>query len=364
MRRWVLVASVLVIAAPAAGQSRARWRLHFEMDKPSTHVVTNLQGQPERIWYLTYRVSNRTDQGPNPTNLIIPLNLQIFLYVETGEDLLDDVRRVEIDRVRQFLDDPTRAEELLFGTYYRDTPLHEYEFDLLRHVLRLWPYSEGVARETMDDFKAGGRMLNAGELRAKRFINPGETYEGIAMFRGVDPRAQVVEVHLHGLVDSLVMTFRDEVTPSYRYENLVWKVRYRFPGDEFERDRDVLTEARRWWSGHQRPGPPAHKETLDRLVLTLADDLRNAERRARGEEAPVPILAQADLGAIARVLKFSVSVDFGIDGSQTLEANGPAIWRMYEWWLAHQSRLVYERQVNRFVLSDLELPGTTGERRR
>ena len=81
-------------------------------------------------------------------------------------------------------------------------------------------------------WKKGDRIyLNPREIRDARFIQPGQRIHGIAIFKNVDPRAHVYELHVSGLVDIVKITAVTEDEWKMEYEPQTLKIRYERQGE-------------------------------------------------------------------------------------------------------------------------------------
>lgn len=135
-------------------------------------------------------------------------------------------------------------------------------------------------------WKKGDRLfLNPREIREQKFIRPGQRIGGVAIFKGVNPNAQVLELQISGLVDIIklepyVKKDLEEnpelALPQIAYENLVLKIRYEFKGDEHERAQDIVVFKSRGWV-IKRLGPIADKETIQNLVDRMVESLRHEQ---------------------------------------------------------------------------------------
>jgi hypothetical protein len=283
---------------------------------------------------------------------------------------------------------PRKAEPLKYGRFYANVIDPEVEYKIIEHHARLGNRSDGIVRESIEAFKKGfekdppeemkGRWkkgdrlyLNPREIREARFIQPGQKIQGIAIFKNVDPRAMVYELHVSGLVDIVRITAVNEDEWKMEYEPWTLKVRYFRFGDPFEIERDpVLRQPRAPEYVVKKIGPVASKDTIDRLVLALADALKKEqawrEEKVEGEKLQKARQAEGidalDGRVMAMVFQRATNQDMGYDGTKDIVENERVIWRIHEWWITNRSKLVYDEIQNRFVVKDDPLPGTVTEK--
>ena len=209
--------------------------------------------------------------------------------------------------------------------------------------------------------------LNPREIREMRYLSPGQRISGVAIFRNVDPRTTVYELHVSGLVDIVKIVAVTDDEWKLEYEPWVMKLRWFRQGDAFDVERDVLRlQARAPEYVIKKLGPVASKVTVDKLVLELSEAVRR-ERDWKDENKSAEDVEKLrkkhsvdalDGRIMAMVFKIAVNVDLGYDGTKDILENEKAIWRIHEWWLTNRSKLVFDEVSNRFVIKDDPRPGT------
>ncbi len=377
MKQALLTAAVVLsIAAVSEAQTKPRWKLEFEAEKPQIYTHRSDIERLENFWFVTFTLTNRTDQ-------VVPVLLDIMLYTETGKDLQHDVRKVDPDPTKATLDDPRKHESLKFGRFYSNVVVpQDVEYKIIEYHSKIGNRSPGIVRESIEElkkgfaedpkapdvagrWKAGDRLyLNPRELRQQRFIKPGQKLHAVAIFKNVDPRARILEMHVSGLWDVVRVDGYEPEDLKLHYENKVLKVVYEFKGDEFERERDVLAQTKREWVV-KAIGPVASKETLGTLIDTLLNRLKLEERWSGGDQKPEESAAEKkleqltplDMAICARVIRLASGKDFGYDTEKMVLENKAAVWRIHEWWVTNRSRLVFNEATGRFELKDDKLPG-------
>lgn len=346
----------LTAALPCSAQVRTRWRLEYEHTKPAMFTYRSPLGDYENYWYFTYTISNRT------ADIIIPVHLDIALFGEAGKDNLHDVGKVDMAALKAVLADRLTAEQYRYGQYAGQTLVpEEVEYAIVSKDAKLGRRSQGVIWDSIKKLKEGNLYLNKKEIRDKLIINPGQTYQGIAIFRDVDPRHKVLTAQVSGLVDFVkIARFDPNKGPIFEYENLMRWTRYRFPGDVYDRENDVLYFDDQGWEP-RRIGPASSKEGLGLMIDAIVEELRRHLALAEaGKPAPEkPSVTSRDLAVFVELLNYSVEQDFVVNREASLVENEAAIWRIHEWWLTNKGKLVFDRTRNRFVVNDEELPGTT-----
>lgn len=386
MKKAILALSIVLGAGGLAeAQVKNRWRLQWGNEKPTVFTYRSPGDRYENFWYVIYTLENVAEMNQHE---IAPLIFDVMLYTESGKELQNDFRKVDPATSKDVRENPRRAESLKYGRFYANVIDPEVEYKIIEHHARLGNRSDGIVRETIESFKKGfekdppeemrGRWkkgdrlyLNPREIREARFIQPGQRIMGIAIFKNVDPRAMVYEMHVSGLVDIVKLVAVTEDEWKMEYEPWTLKVRYFRYGDPFEIERDVvLRQPKAPEYVVKKIGPVASKDTIDRLVLALADALKkekdwkdnnlDAEKlqKARASEG----IDALDGRIMAMVFQRATNQDMGYDGTKDILENERVIWRIHEWWITNRSKLVYEEIQNRFVVKDDPLPGTATEK--
>jgi len=88
----------------------------------------------------------------------------------------------------------------------------------------------------------GRKYLNCSEVIG--YIKPGDSIEAMAVFKGVDDRADEISIHCFGFTNAYKYDERDENKILYE----VWKKVYKRPGDEIERHRDKMILQWKGWT--------------------------------------------------------------------------------------------------------------------
>jgi hypothetical protein len=362
--------AVLGAAGVCEAQTHQRWKLDYFHEKPQLYTHRYPTGELENYWYIYYTVSNNTTR-------VIPILLDHMMYIETGKELQTDLKKVDPDTARAAAEDSSKYEALKYGTFISNIALPEaIEFKVIEQHAKLGNRSAGIIRESIQDLKKGDEKqnrfyLNAREMREQRFIAANQKLTGMAIFKGVDPRAQLIEVHVSGLWDVLrieqFLGEKEELEDvKIHYENRVLKYTYDFPGDAFNRARDVLVQKRQPQWVVKNIGPIASKTTIETLVSTLLKVLARWEELARENTPAAKIeeeIAKFNLNAMdfnisARVVSMAVGKDFKYDSARSLYENAAAVWKMHEWWVTNKNKLAFNEQTGRFEVREEVLPGT------
>jgi hypothetical protein len=376
IRAWApaLVAFAGVFGAGVAhAQPHDRWKLDYSQEKPTLFTYRYPSGELENFWYVVYTVTN------NHPEKVIPLILDVTMYVETGRELQADLRKVDPDAARAASGDSSKYEELKYGTFISNIVQAEaVEHKVIEYHAKLGNRSPGIIRQSIEELKKGDGgtkspryYLNAGEMRKQNSIQPGQKLTGLAIFRGVDPRAQVIEIQVSGLWDVLrieaILGDTDEMEDfKLHYENRVYKHTYWFPGDQFNRERDVLTLMRQPTWVIKSIGPVASKTTIETLVTTLLKVLNFCEDLAKqGKDAAAMTaaiqekfgLAESDFQISARIVSKALK-EFNYDYDKTLYQNQVPVWRMHEWWVSNKNKLAFNDKTGKFEVREEVLPGT------
>src|SRR5688572_9215978 len=284
----IALAGALAGATLAQAQVHERWKLDYSHEKPTLHTYRYPTGELENFWYVYYTVTNNNERT-------VPLIIDLTMYVETGRELQADLRKVDPETNRAASGDSSKLEELKYGTFIPNVLQAEaIEFKIIEHHARLGNRSPLIIRESIEALKAGEKdkkdsaryYLNPAEMRKQQMIGPGQKLTGMAIFRGVDPRAQIIEIQVSGLWDVLRIESifgENEYLEDFKlhYENRVLKHTYKFPGDAFHRERDVLTLLRQPTWINKSIGPVASKSTIENLVTTLTKVLNYCDELAR-----------------------------------------------------------------------------------
>ena len=382
-----LLALVALIASTAVAEAQVknRWRLQWSNEKPQIYTYRTPNDRYENFWFFTYTLENKSDE-------IIPLITDVLLYTESGKELQNDFRKIDSPIIKEERDNPKKAEQLKFGRFYANVIDPEAEYKIIEYHAKIGNRSDGIVRESIDAFKKGftddppeqfrdvmerGKWkkgdrlyLNPREIRAHRFIQPGQRIHGIAIFKNVDPRAHVYEVHVSGLVDIVKITAVNEDEWKMEYEPQTLKLRYERQGDAFEIERDVLYKLSKKEYVVKKIGPIASKDTIDRLVNGLADTLKKELEWKEKDIKPEDLaknrtkdgIEPLDTRIMAMVFQLATEKDFGYDPTKDVLENQKAVWRIHEWWVTNRSKLVFNEVTNRFEIKDDPLPGTVPEK--
>jgi len=386
MKKALLALVVLTAStAVAEAQVKNRWKLQWSNDKPQIYTYRTPNDTYENYWFFTYTLENTTDE-------IVPLIVDVLLYTESGKELQNDFRKIDAPIIKEELNTPKKAESLKFGRFYANVIDPQAEYKIIEYHAKIGNRSDGIVRESIESFKKGftddppeqfrdlkerGKWkkgdkmyLNPREIRDHRFIQPGQKIHGIAIFKNVDPRAHTYEVHVSGLVDIVKITAVTEDEWKMEYEPQTLKIRYERQGDPFEIERDVLYRLAKKEYVVKKIGPIASKDTISKLVNGLADTLKKElEWKEKGvkpedfaKERAKDGIDPLDTRIMAMVFKLAVEKDFGYDPTKDVIENEKAVWRIHEWWITNQSKLVFNEVTNRFETKDDPLPGTVIEK--
>jgi hypothetical protein len=388
MKKALLSLLLLVsTAAVAEAQVKNRWRLTWSSEKPRLYTYRSPNDNYQNFWYVAFAIEN------NPVvnnNEICPLIFDVLLYTESGKELQHDVRKTDSATIKEEREFPRRSESLKYGRFYANVIDPEVEYKIIEHHARIGNRSDGIIRSSIEDFKKGfpndpppdfkGRWqkgdrlyLNPREIRDMRYIQPGQRITGIAIFKNVDPRAQVYELHVSGLWDIVKIVAVNEDEYKMEYEPVTMRVRWFRQGDPFDIERDfVFIQPKAPEYVVKKIGPIGSKDTVDKLVLSLADALKrerewkeqNLEgenlQKARAREGIDPGL---DCRVMAMVFRMATQIDFGYDPTKEVLENEKAVWRIHEWWITNRSKLLFNEITNRFEIKDDVPAGTIPEKK-
>jgi len=383
MKKALLSFAILASAAAACeAQVPSRWRLDWTNEKPQLYTYRTPNDSYENFWYVTFTIQNNT-----PDQQHVPLILDVLLYTESGKELQNDFRRVELPVIKDVQDNPRKSETLKYGRFYASVIDPETEYRIIEYHAKLGNRSQGIINESIDSLKKGfaedppdefkGRWkkgdrlyLNPREIREQRYINPGQKLGGIAIFKNVDPRAHVYELHVSGLVDIIKVTAVTEEEWKLEYEPQTLKLRWYRQGDPFGIEKDVLFTYAKKEYVVKKIGPIASKDTVDKLVMSLSDTLKKEKDWKDTNVAQEEIIKKRqadgidplDCRIMAMVFKVATEKDFGYDPTKDVIENERAVWRIHEWWITNRTKLVFNEVTNRFEIKDDPLPGTVVEK--
>ena len=370
----VAVLGFVVGANLCQAQPHERWKLDYSQEKPTLFTFRHPTGELESFWYVHYTVTNNGAKN-------VPNVIDLTMYIETGRELQSDLRKVDPDAARAAAGDSSKYEELKYGTFLSNVVQPEsIEHKIIEYHAKLGNRSPGIIRESIQALKDGDKTkpdkpryyLNAAEMRAHRVIEPGQKLTGLAIFRGADPRAQIIEIQVSGLWDVLrieeILGANDEMEEiKLHYENRVYKHTYWFPGDAFHRERDVLTLLRQPTWVVKSIGPVASKSTIENLVSTMLKVLNYCEEfsKKNPDEAKMAEsvkekfgLNDSDFQVSARIVSKALNKEFNYDFQKSLYANQVAVWRMHEWWVTNKNKLAFNEKTGKFEVREEVLPGT------
>ena len=179
----------LAVAATAISRDvpvKNWWTLDFNISEPHVRHMQDDDGVYKNLIYFTYAVTNKTEEK-----------------VYFCPDFL-----IETD----------------LGTKHWDGLFHKLQYEI--------------------EAQRGRPMFNSAEIIG--FIDPGETKEGIAVFKGVDDSADKLTFYCFGFTNAYKFDERDENKILYR----VWKIIYDRPGDEIDRHLDKMIFEDHIWDYH------------------------------------------------------------------------------------------------------------------
>ncbi len=385
MKKPLLAVLMLLCSAAAAeAQVKSRWRITWSNEKPQVFTCRSPRDLYENYWFFTFTLKNDPELNNEE---IIPLIVDTVLYTESGKELQHDWKRVDSGTLKEDLENPKKTEQLKFGRFYANTVNPDAEYKIIEYHAKLGNRSDGIVRESIEAFKKGfteeppeqfrGKWkkgdrlyLNPREIREHRFLLPGQSVMGIAIYHDVDPRARVFEAHVSGLVDIIKITAVTEDEWKMEYEPQTLKIRWERVGDEFEIERDVLYRQVKKEYVVKKIGPVAAKDTIDKLVLALAETLRKekawkeqgltpdqvAERRLKDAIDPL------DTRVMAMVFRQATDKNLGYDEAKDVVENEKAVWRIHEWWITNRTKLLFNEATSRFEVKEDPLPGTLPEK--
>jgi len=197
---------------------RSKWQLRFEPFTPRMLTLEDADGTKHAYWYVTYHLTN-------PHKSPKPLLLDLWFLTEHGKRFDD----LPLPTVLQAIEE-----------------------------------------------RYGRRYLSRNEISG--LIKPGETKEGVAIFRRVDPAADYFWLYIRGLAAREVLN-PDQDESTIRVH--VLRFAYHWPGDaRLKRIEDVALKGRKWLvreekikrSGSAAPDPKI-EEWLKKARLKGADGL-------------------------------------------------------------------------------------------
>ena len=182
--------SILVVFACAAAVLYSKevpvkewWQLDFKISKPQMRYFKDYDGRYRNFLSMTYRVTNKT-------------NKKIHFYP-------DFVIKTDVNT---------------------------------RHLDTIFP-----KLQTQLESERRKNYLNAAQVTGP--IGPGETKQGVAIFKNVDDWADKLIFYCFGFTNAYKFDERDESKILYE----VWRIDYHRPGDEIDRQYDKLIFIEEKW---------------------------------------------------------------------------------------------------------------------
>jgi hypothetical protein len=142
--RFAALSFVLALVLASASEAQPRWQLKVTPGDPGVVAVFDVLNQGTNYWYFPFSVSN---PGPEPLKVMI----SVKAITDTGRSYLNG-----------FYPEARKRVERTLGRKLRGMP----------------------------------------EMRGE--IKPGETWDGVALFRGVDPVMDAITFQIHGIEDVVV----------------------------------------------------------------------------------------------------------------------------------------------------------------
>ncbi|MBI3268327.1 MAG: HEAT repeat domain-containing protein [Planctomycetes bacterium] len=271
---------------------KRRWRLDFECEKPDLITYEGEGGDREDFWFVVYKVTNPTDQD-------VPLIIDLTL-------------RTDKDRYSHNGYFPGPEEQIVAK---------------LEHLVGL---SAGLRHERLKEMKAAGRHLNTSDQRAKKFLKPKESFQGIAVFANVDRDLRTIDLLVAGLMDPVKYRTgkpkdEEDAKRKYAYENQILKFSYKRANERYYVQFDPIQFVRKDWIVK---------------VLGTVGDLDTVRILIEALENNDPTIRKAAIGLLSNMLKQT----YNFDGDKSVEENMGAILSWKEWWSRNQHKLVFNAE--------------------
>lgn len=377
----------LFLAGVSFAQVKERWRLEWKLESDPRIYTHRFPGDTYvNYWYFSYSVKNNTLEP-------VPLMLDALLYVETGTDMQPNVAASDpnVKKAIYEKDIPYERphEPLKFGRFYANAIAPAVEYDIIIHDLRIGNRprdktlnelvaatiggNRGIQEESILAFKRQYYYLNPRELRIKNRLLPGEQVHCLAIFEDVDPRANVIEVHIAGLIDPTKVIRETEDEVEYEFEPHVLKLTWEFLGDPYHREQDVLwfPPKKEWVI--KRVGPIASRETIDSLLRLWIDYVNREFDWRREGKKPEEMDAlrhqagvfESDVRSAARAVIKALGLTDSIyqyDFDKTALENKAVLDRIHTYWISYRDQLAYDPVLNKYVIADATIPGVTRKR--
>lgn len=324
-----IILLLVTLTSSVYAQVRNRWTVDFKHKKPELLVYRDPLGNKSNCWYVVFEIYNNSIVNMGEA---IPIQVDLMLYTEFGKEYMADPEKVKLENIHS-------------GKYFSSVICPEVEHKIIEKVAQIGNRPEGFIKEGIETFKKDNQYLNPQELRERKFISPGETMTGLAIFPNVDPKTRILELQVSGLIDVLKVEKMEAKEMKMVYENKTLKTRYDYPGDPYNREGDVLTFNNKKWET-RLIGPVASKDTLELLINMLIEALKYEKGETKKERELSPL----DLRIANSLLKIATNIDFGFDSSKSTKENENAIWKWHEWWITNNSKLYYDEKTNKFKI--------------
>ncbi len=250
-------------------------------------------------------------------------------------------------------------QKYVLGKYCTAVISPEVEYRLIEHIAGLSNRTKDVIKASIDEFKNNGYFLSLAEIRKKKVLKPGQKITGLAIFENIDEDAIFLEIFIAGVFDFVNIISIVEGEMELEYKNDILKIVYEFDKVRAGKDEDFVRFKKRE-RVTKRIGPISSKDTLQKLLDTMFDQVRKENAWAKEKLKPEELdarrqkdgISKLDVNIAANIFLLATGLDFGYDLDKTILENEAAIWKIHDFWVNNKHRLTYDEGYNQFILEN------------
>lgn len=286
---------------------KKRWEIDISYQPLKIFTFTDVDGMRINYWYFVYTLNNT---GKEPIKLNIDVCLKANIRLKPPVEASGFFPKVN-------------------AKYYQDSIYPIVEREIITADEKMTGFPVPIREDAITKLKKQLRYLNCKDLREKKEILAGETIQCIAIFEGVDARADQMEIMVGGLVDVVKQYYQDKTTLVQEYESKILRIVFNCEGDEFSKQFSNFEQVKKEWI-IRNYGPIGGKESIDALIGALEDEN--------------PVVRWVAWWLLRRMT--DNTFDYNPEADAEINKDSINLWK--EWWYVNQEKLTYNQTLNKF----------------